>query len=169
MPHEARPGLELEEDLAFQRKSWRAERVSWGLLGLTLLVALTGLLGHGPLSAGTGGTRGSDFWVEYQRFPRYQTSEALRFHVGPAAAGGRPIQLWIGAGYLRDTEIVSIVPQPERAIPGTERITFAFAAPPAGQGAEITFELRADAYGPRTARVGLADGPAFDLGLFVYP
>jgi hypothetical protein len=42
--------LELDQDLAFERRTWTVERVAWVAMGLMGIAALAGLLGPGPLS-----------------------------------------------------------------------------------------------------------------------
>ena len=42
--------LDVSEDLAFTRREWLLRRVVWALVLVTLLAALCGLLGIGPLS-----------------------------------------------------------------------------------------------------------------------
>ena len=45
--------LELDEDPAFLRAQWRAERIGWLGIGLIILAALLALLGRGPLGQRT--------------------------------------------------------------------------------------------------------------------
>jgi hypothetical protein len=47
--------LDVAQNLAFTRREWLLRRIAWALVALTLLVALSGLFGGGPLSRGTGG------------------------------------------------------------------------------------------------------------------
>src|SRR4051794_40698086 len=97
--------LEIEQDLAYQRREWAFERVGWLLLGLLLLAALVGLLGRGPLSNTTAGDPGGPLRVEYQRFLRHRSTSTLRVHLGPNAARGNEAHLWLDREYLEGMEV----------------------------------------------------------------
>ncbi len=47
-PHDTTP-RESEEGLAYQRKSWRVERVGWVLMAAFLVLGMLGLFGGEPL------------------------------------------------------------------------------------------------------------------------
>lgn len=169
MTQEARPGLEVDEDLAFQRKEWAAERVGWAAMGLLVAVALTGVTGHGPASAATAGERNGGFWVEYQRFARYQTIENMVVHVARDAVKGNRVRLTLDAATIQQIEIPEITPRPLSEHATGEGVTYIFAAPPAGQAGRYSFALRADGYGPHEIVVGLEGGASHRLGTFTYP
>jgi hypothetical protein len=56
LPDTLPPALrEVEAQIGFQRRLWRAERIGWGCMALLVLAALAGLTGGGgPLSRATG-------------------------------------------------------------------------------------------------------------------
>jgi hypothetical protein len=83
--------LEISQDLAFQRKTWKAERIAWGCIGLIAMSALAGLFGNGPLSRATVGRTEKGFWIEYDRFVRYESPTMLRIHA--QGSGGSEIRL----------------------------------------------------------------------------
>ena len=64
--------IDLDQDIDFQQRSWKVQRVGWGLMVLFVLAGLSGLLGTGPLSNVTDGDEGGPLWLEYQRFGRLQ-------------------------------------------------------------------------------------------------
>ena len=75
------PDIELAEDMEFQRKNWRAERIGWAVLAFILLAAALGLFGQGPLG-GTVVAAGDDsLSLTYERFWRLSS---------PTRLGGEP-------------------------------------------------------------------------------
>ena len=87
--------LEIEEDLAFQDRSWRAQRVAWVLMSCLLVLAMLGLFGTGPLSSATVGEPGAPIWVEYERFGKFRDRMTVRVHLGPGAARGAEARVWL--------------------------------------------------------------------------
>lgn len=47
----------IKEDMAFQRATWRAQRIGWLILWLIVVLALLGLFSDGLLSTSSGGER----------------------------------------------------------------------------------------------------------------
>ncbi len=48
--------LDVEEDMAFQRRNWRAERIGWAAMVAIVIAAVLGLFASGPLSWATAQT-----------------------------------------------------------------------------------------------------------------
>jgi hypothetical protein len=62
------PGTEIDQDLEFQRRIWKLQRVAWAVMALVVLAAVLGLLGPGVLGMATAGGRSSPLWLEYDHF-----------------------------------------------------------------------------------------------------
>ena len=69
--------LQVGEDLAFQERQWKVERIGWALMALIALAGLAGLFGGGPLSAATVGGDNLPLEVMYGRFVRHRTPTEL--------------------------------------------------------------------------------------------
>ncbi len=77
------PMIQLEDDIAFQRKSWLVERIGWGVMLTILVAALAGLFASGPLSSKNVESADSSAIVRYERFARAQAPVCLVQFVYP--------------------------------------------------------------------------------------
>jgi len=170
MAHEDWSGsLQIVQDLAGQRRGWRAQRIGWVLLAMFVVAALLGLFGPGPLSRAIAGQERDPLWAEYYRFWRFQAPMTLRIHVVPEATGGRELRIWLSRPYLQGMSVQHITPEPVRVEAGADRFTYVFAlGEPAGATA-VTFTLEPEARGTVRGRVGVEAGPTIGFRHFVYP
>jgi hypothetical protein len=126
--------LQIEEDMPFQEKTWKAERVAWVVMALIVLAAALGLISEGPLSK----TRRGDparLQVELQRFTHVDTPTRIRIK---RAADG-PFSLQLPYSYLSRAEISNVVPEPNRVESSGGLVTYSFSA---GRGvADVHFDL----------------------------
>ena len=110
-------GLQIDEDLRFQARMWRIERIGWWGMAAILAAAIAGLFGHGPISRATlhvpDPAHPSDgLLLDYERFGRAH-SESQFVLSGPARAPtGGSFSLWISGEYLADAEVLRITPVP---------------------------------------------------------
>ncbi|HEV2128712.1 MAG TPA: hypothetical protein VGR22_08850, partial [Thermomicrobiales bacterium] len=63
--------LEVDEDIEFQEREWKVQRVGWALMLVVIVLALVGLFGTGPLSAVEREADDGTLVLEYQRFVRH--------------------------------------------------------------------------------------------------
>jgi hypothetical protein len=110
-------GLDIDEDLEFQHRMWRFERVGWFGIAAVLLAAVVGLFGHGPLSRATvdvpdpaGPDRG--FMLHYDRFGRAHSESHFVFSRTAGAPGSVTFSLWLSGDYLNHVEVLRITPDP---------------------------------------------------------
>ena len=75
--------LEIEQDLGFEERAWRVQRVSWFIMFLVIALALIGLFGTGPLSSARTGSSGDEFSANYERFARHLGNESVVFQIRP--------------------------------------------------------------------------------------
>jgi hypothetical protein len=148
--------LELEQDLEFQYKSWRVQRVCWVLIALIVLAALLGLMGTGPLSAETRRAADGLFELEYERFVRMQAPSRLRVNYTPQAVQAGEARVWLDRSYVERTRLEAVVPQPLRVEIGEDRLTYVFAAQNGHPGA-VTFHLQLQTFGRLAGRSGIGD------------
>jgi hypothetical protein len=160
-------GLEVDQDLAHQRRWWGMQRVARVLLFVALGVAASGLLGHGPLAAATGGQVGSALWLDYQRFIHHSTQTELTFHVLPGQDG--ELALWVGNELLERSRVHRITPEPESRAIASDRILYRFKVAEPGRPLDVRFSVEPFGYGPLTVRAGIPQGPELSVGTFIYP
>lgn len=166
--------LQLDEDIAFQRREWVAQRVGWGLMNLVVLLALLGFFGPGRFSSALAGKEHGSLWVEYNRWARFQTPQRLHLHwTARAADADGVVRIWVNKDYFVGNTLEQIVPEPTRTLTGHDRITFEFQSQAPEESGSAILHVTTDQIGRCHAEVGLADGGAaavpVRLWQFVYP
>ena len=126
--------LQIEEDMRFQERTWKAQRVGWALMALIVLASALGLISEGPISKTRLGDP-SRLQIELQRFTHVDTR--TRIHIRLATDG--PFSIQFPYSYLRKVEIFRVVPEPDRVESADGLVTYSFAG---RQGtADIHFDL----------------------------
>ena len=167
-------GLQLPEDMAFQRKSWRVERIGWAAMALLLVAALLGLFSAGPLSKGTAQDPAGLVQIAYDRFQRYLAPGTLRVTVTkpadqePPATGGE-VSLRFGRSLADAVSIERIEPQPDRTATTADALVFTFRIQPPGRSGTISFTVKPGTFGPIRGEIGLVGHEPALLTPFVYP
>src|SRR5215204_3554855 len=92
--------LELDQDLAFQHRQWRFERIGWAVMGLVIIASLAGLFGHSPFARAQVQTADHKLTVEYDRFARYESDAEIKVLVEIDGGEERVFRLWIDDEYL---------------------------------------------------------------------
>jgi hypothetical protein len=102
-------GLQLDEPLAFQRGTWRLQRLAWILFLLLIAAALLGLTGGGgPLSRQHVELDGAT--IDLPLISRWQMSDDLIIEF----SGDAPRAVTFGNALARGFTVESIYPQPAR-------------------------------------------------------
>jgi hypothetical protein len=140
--------LEIEQNLAFQRREWRAQSIGWWVLTAFLVAAMLGLFGEGPLSRARAGEAGDPMWIEYERFVRVGRLARLTVHTG-ARESSEPLELRIARSYFEGLILEHVVPEPDDLRVDADHVTMAFSG--GRRPAAIVFDVQ-----PR--RAGLQRG-----------
>jgi hypothetical protein len=161
--------LEIDEDVAFQAREWKVERIAWVGLGLVILLALAGLFGHGPISWTSASTDDGSLEVAFERFGRRGGSQDLVITAAASAADGGQWEIDMSLAYSETMDIDSITPQPEsvEAVDGAVRYTFI--QPEPGVDLEATFSVTPDGMWNTSGDIGFADGPSVRVSHFLFP
>lgn len=156
---------EIGEDLVFQQRDWRAQRVGWALLGVLIVAGLAGLLGPGPLSnVHAGGGKGLQ--VEYERFVRHGAQTELRVNIMQPLS--RHVRVAISREYLDTLNLQQVVPTPARVQASGQYIVYTFER--AGRGPmQATFTMEPEELGTHVARIAVDDGSRATVRQFTYP
>lgn len=115
--------LEVEEDLAFQKKEWIFERFGWGALFLLIVATFIGLLGSGPVSTRQISAANGDIRVTYSTVVRRQSPEFLDIRFQGA---DRDKEVVISPALMQSWNIQDITPEPEAVILGDEGTAYKF-------------------------------------------
>jgi len=133
-------GLDIDEDLALQRKEWRVSRVAWCGFSLLLAGGLAGLFGSGPLSHAEVSAPG--LTLDYERFNRRSCPGVLRFQLTDVAAA-EEASVWIERAYLQHLRLGPITPEPASVRSEDDRIVYQFRpGPSAERSGELSVEFR---------------------------
>lgn len=156
--------LEIDQDLAFQRREWGIQRLAWALMALLVLLGLVGLFGPGPLSSTTVGQPGLS--ASFYRFVRYEDLTTLRLELQPSGSEAR---LWLSRGYAQAAGIQRINPEPEQVLLEPDRQVYVFAV---GQGegpVRVSFSLQPEQMGRLEGQIGLEGQGSLEFWQWVFP
>lgn len=156
--------LEIDQHLGIQAFSWRLQQFGQVAIVLFLGAALSGLLGHGPLTRARAGDPAT-LEVEYGRFERRTQETTMFVRLGPQPGG--TVRLWIDASYVVAQPIQRVIPEPEGVEVLDDRLVMTLKV--SGERPEILITTRPEAFGPIQAQMGLSGGPVVTFGQFVYP
>ncbi|GBF04458.1 hypothetical protein DAERI_020055 [Deinococcus aerius] len=114
--------LQLEQDLAFQYRSWTWQRLGWVVMALLVVAAFLGLFGDGPLSEGQR-TAGGEVTLAYQRFARVENQSPLRLVV---QVPGREVKITLSRDYADDVQVQTVTPQPDAMTSSPDGLSLTF-------------------------------------------
>ena len=167
MVRQERPGLDLEIDDATQRREFRLQRFAWGVLALTLIAALVGLTGDGPLADARAERAGVE--LEWPRIVRAKARAELKVRAPATFARDGLLSVRIGRSWLEDAEVESVHPVPERMTVGDEYVEYLFAVADGATAMSAAFSVRLNGMGRRQLTIAVAETPAFRVRQFVFP
>lgn len=119
----------VAEDMRLQTAFWAWERATWIVLAIILLIALTGVFAHGPLSERTVADGGLS--VSYQRFQRVTSLARLNARISGSYGG--EASLTLSPAFAENFQIADIEPRPLRSSAGPRGLELVFQAPAAGE------------------------------------
>ncbi|BCA55984.1 hypothetical protein W02_31240 [Nitrospira sp. KM1] len=159
--------LDLKQDLPFQYRQWKSERIGWGILALFIAAALGGLFGHHPLARTSASSSDGHLVVTYDRFARYGSQSDISVRIKNSAFKEGTVRLWIDESYLNDLYVQVTSPF---ALPGDSREgSRAFVFKATGEDATMSFALEFRSLGRLSGRVRLDDGTPVTLSHFIWP
>ncbi len=160
--------LDVEEDMAFQRRNWRVERIGWAGMTLVLVAAALGLFAEGPLSWTTARDAAGTFVVEYARIHRQTAPTTMKMKVAAQAVAAEGVTIEIDEAFADAFRITEIQPQPVQSMTTADGMRFRFEAAP-NAPATIYVHLSPEKVGFVRPRLGLAGRDRIALPTFTYP
>lgn len=154
-----------DENSRFQERTWKVERVGWGLMGAVILLALLGLWSGGPLANATASPPGGGYTLRYERFMRHLSPSQLVLEIAPR--GQDPVEVTIGEGLWQALGIQRIHPPPQRSFATADGIRFEFLA--TGTAGTIVFSLKPEAVGTVSGTFAVSGAGEVELWHLVYP
>jgi uncharacterized membrane protein YtjA (UPF0391 family) len=160
-------GLEISEDMNFQRKEWTAERWGWVFMLIVIIAALLGLFGQGPLSSAS--AESGVMQVRYNRFERLLAPTQLTVRLDQDSAENGEIRLQVDQSLMQAYTVENIFPDPESVEVSPNQYIYVFKTAQGGRPPDILFNLQPNRLGPASGQIGLENGQAVRLSQFIYP
>ena len=155
------------EDLEFQRRWWKFERVVWSFFLLLLIADVLGLFGRGWLAKAQRTDSAQTVTLDYERIERASTPSIMTFHFKPSAIRNGEIQLFVSEDIIRHLGAQRISPEPRASVMGHDGITYTF--PASGTPATAEIELEPSFPGSHHFRVQVIGGQPIDADVVVVP
>jgi hypothetical protein len=149
--------------MAFQRASWRAQRVGWAGIGLVIALAALGLFSSGPISERDAHAEG--FSISHQRIVRNEAAATLTITLhGPEIRN----EIIISPSVARAMTVETIVPQPIWSEARADGLHLVIAAPPNGDRV-VDIGLRPREVGVVNGSIRLAGGGQTAFSIIILP
>lgn len=156
----------IVEDMEYQRRTWRTERIGWIILCILLLIALLGGFGSGPLSSTSVRDPSGTLEISYDRFERHGAVSGIRAELG--AAESDQATLIISHSFFDSFAVESIQPQPVQTRGGREGVQLLFQRTNDGP-LTVHLVVRARKTGFARSTFGLDGKPPAGIAQFVFP
>ena len=161
-------GIDLADEIRFNRRTWTFERAGWVFLALLVGAALAGATGPGLLSSVTRRDANGSLELAFERFPHFRTDSSLTATI-PLPAEGDHFELWIDQSLRDRVEVKRVDPVPLRVTVDHGRVIYAFQKSREAGPRTVVFHTVPEAVGPVRGRVCLGPGGGIDLFQFVFP
>lgn len=161
--------LAIGQDLEFQRRDWRAQRIGWGLMLLVVLGAIAGVFGHGPVAKDRARTPDGRLELQYDRIVRHASEIPIRLRILPAAARDSLLDVWISTEFVRGLIIERIEPEPLEEHAGADHVVFRFRVADPSRPSDIMFHVEPDHLWRRRGVIGLVRGDSVRFTQYVLP
>jgi hypothetical protein len=162
-------GLQIDEDMRFQRLDWAAERAAWSFLSLVILAALLGLFSRGPLSEAEARDADGALRITYERFLRHGTASSLDIEVTSLVTQAEQVKLRLRGPMLRDLQIQTMSPEPVESHLAEDGWITTFPVGDKGRTSLIRMEIRPEGLGTLEGEIAIEGRQPVRLSTFVYP
>ncbi|MBW4037294.1 MAG: hypothetical protein HIU91_00205 [Acidobacteria bacterium] len=159
--------IAVGENLEFQRKWWRFERVIWSVFLVILVCDVLGLFGRGWLSKAKLVSDDGELTLNYERMERSDTPSIMTLHFSEQAIHDGRVKIFVGRTILGPLGAQRISPQPVVSAIGEGGITYTFAATEAP--AVVQIALKPSFPGPHKFTMRMEDGRPVEGSVFVFP
>lgn len=159
--------IDVGENLEFQRKWWRFEKIVWPILLAIVVADLLGVFGRGWLAKARRSTPDQALTLEYERVARASTPSTMTFRFSEAAIHHGRIVLFVSQSIVKGLGVRQISPQPEKSTIGADGITYEF--PATTVPASVQIELEPSFPGSQRFWVQVEGSPPIRASVFVVP
>lgn len=159
--------IAVGEDIEFQRKWWRFEKIVWPILLLIVVVDLLGGFGRGWLSKGHRATPDQALTLDYERIARASTPSIMTLKFGQTAIRNGRIMVYVSDSVVKPLGAQRVAPQPAVSSIGRDGVTYVFPASQSPATAQI--ELQPSFPGLHKFRIQAEGSAPIDGTVFVMP
>lgn len=156
----------IQEDMAFQLKVWRFERVGWYVLMLVVVMSLGGVFSRGLISSKDVRSEEGRLRVEYEMFHRNGSTNSMKITVN--ATPDSAVELELAGQLLDGFSIETLQPEPLRARSSSQGIKLWLQTDLGGQ-ATLYITLRGDGLGFFRSQVASPGTSGVKLDQFIFP
>jgi hypothetical protein len=156
----------VREDIEFQHKVWRFERVGWYVLVLLVILTLLGLFSRGPLSSREAQSADGSIGVEYEMFHRNGSTNPLVIRLqGPSNA---VLEVELDGDWLEGFDVQSVQPQPVRSAAAGPGMKVWVQADQQGR-ANLHLSLLGEGLGTYQSHIKTNNGAEVTFNQFIFP
>lgn len=128
------------ENLEFQRRWWRFERIIWCVFGAIILADTLGVFGRGWFAHAERTAADGSLHLKYERVERTMTPSMMVFRFGPQAVHDGRIQLYVSESVVKELGAQRISPQPAESVLGNKGLTYTFPVTDSSGTVQIALE-----------------------------
>lgn len=162
-------GLQVAEDMGFQRRDWRFERVAWAVMAALVAAGLLGAFSRGPLSDAGARDPGGLVEVRYERFLRHGATSPVDIVVASPALAGGDVELRLAGPLFAEARLEAITPEPLEGHLAEGGWVFRFPVRDRDRPGLVRFQLRPEALAFLEGAVSVEGHPPATLRAFAYP
>jgi hypothetical protein len=155
----------VREDMAYQLKVWRFERVGWYGLVLLVILTLLGLFSRGPLSSRDVQSSDGRLGAKYEFFHRNGSNNAMILHL--KGTPGAVLEVELGGDWLEGFDVEALHPHPVRSASAGQGMKVWVQADAEGK-ASLYLSLVSTGLGIYHSRIAMP-GSAVSFDQFIFP
>lgn len=161
-------GLDLDDEIEFQHRSWRFQR--WGRLGVLLFViaAAVGFFGGGLIGDQVARDPTNQLEVTHPRFARHDSAYDIRITIDRALVRDNRVAFRIDHSLLENLIVEGLLPEPDSVEQRDDGVVFNFKSDASG-ALRIDGYFRTRGYGASRGKLDVVGGPTVELRHFIYP
>ena len=162
-------GIEIEEDLEFQRREWAFQRIGVWAIAAFVVAAALGLFGAGgTFSRARAGAPQGAFWVDYDRFARVGAAARLHVHWPDAPTDAPEPVLAINRDYFDTIRVEQLVPEPKEIVLDSDWVRLRFAAESIEPGGAVILDYQPDDVGSQQIQIQVDELAPVSFTQFAY-
>jgi hypothetical protein len=156
----------IRENMAYQWKVWRFERVGWYVLVLVVLMGLMGVFSRGLLSSRDVRSEDDKVRVEYEMFHRNGSTNSMKITL--SSTSDSQAELELAGQLLEGFSIETLQPEPLRSRSSSHGIRLWLQTDLDGQ-ATLYITLRGDGLGFYRSQISSPGTNSVKLVQFIFP